>query len=141
MVLEHSALCRFSDAGDDDDDLVETSMHGQTKGSPTTSQKHEHIVELTGVRHSRRLAALAEAEPLPQSSTQAQRTTDPGASSAQCGIHEGQTADPGAVPAQHSVDQQGPKASGTSPVLLGAATLEASANVLKGLVSNRRLQV
>ena len=87
--------------------------------------KHECVGGLTGVRHSRRLAALAEAEPLPPARAQTQ-----------------QTSDRKAVCAQRSMHHQGPKSiEAPSPVLLGAATLEASANVLKGLVSNIRLQL
>ena len=81
-----------------------------------------------GTRQSRRLAALAEAQPHspPEAHTLKQQTSAGSAQATEAHTH-GQGSEPAA-------SNQGQSMTG-SAALLQASTLEASANVLKGLVS------
>ena len=86
----------------------------------------------TGVRQSRRLAALAESDSagLPEGSTQAAQSHGPQVASTEAAAAAGLADWQKAV--SHASAHQ---SESQSPSLLQASTLEASANVLKGLVT------
>lgn len=95
---------------------------------PTSWQSIVTMSDCAGTRQSRRLAALAEAQPHspPEAHTLKQKTNAGSAQGTETHMH-GQGTEPAASDQAQSMTG--------SAALLQASTLEASANVLKGLVS------
>ena len=94
----------------------------------TSSSYCSYMSVCAGMRHSRRLAALAEAQPhSPSSAHRVKQKAHAGSAQAAQTDMQGDGTEPAAAYQAQSMTQPA--------ALLQASTLEASANVLKGLVS------